>query len=78
MMVAHWHASHVLPFSMASMEQAFLSASLDSPAAVAAVWVAMTLRCSFLTSMVGISFLVFNVQFSGERNGRKCQVDSDQ
>ena len=41
--------------------------------AVAAVWVAMTPRCSFLTSMVGISLLVFREEEevpSEQRRGR--------
>ena len=49
----YWQASQVPPFSMASREQEFCSASVKAlAAAVTSVWVAMTPRCSFLTTMV--------------------------
>jgi len=55
----YWQASQVPPFIIASKEQAFFSASVEAlAAAVAAVWVAMTPRCSFLTSMVDFSTLL--------------------
>ena len=75
----HWQASHVPPLSMASMEQAIFSSAVKvlAPAAVAAVWVAMTPRCSFLTSMVGISLLVFSLKFLGKRKREKCRVSSE-
>ncbi len=45
-----------------------------APAAVAAVWVAMTPRCSFLTSMVGISLIVFSVQVRARLGGGEVEV----
>jgi hypothetical protein len=47
----YWHASHVPPFIIASIEQAIFSASVAVFLVVAAMWP----RCSFWTSMVAFS-----------------------